>query len=126
MSSPEVALNFEDHFDRMNEAVTCVFREFEARGDLQKVFIQFQSDAENLPNSIRGMKIGRYSAKKRHVEGYIQIARKQFEATDETERQRFLVSSIVQVLEAIAATLEKKASNNISDAITRLREVQWS
>ncbi|MGA7615390.1 MAG: hypothetical protein WBX15_09430 [Thermoanaerobaculia bacterium] len=126
MTSAESASEFEDQFDQLNESIGAAHADFGVRGELQKVFVQFQYDCEKLPNSVRGTKVGRYSKKEKHIEGYIQVDRRQFDRADEIERQRILVVDLIRILEEIQSSLSGKVENDIAESISRVRRLQFS
>lgn len=126
MDSPASASEFEEHFDQLHDSVEAAHADFQTRSELQKVFVQFQYGCEKLPNSVRGTKVSRYSSKHRHVEGYVQVDRQQFERADEVGRQRILVTDLIHVLEEIQANLLGKVENDLEQSISRLRKIQFS
>jgi hypothetical protein len=126
MSSAESANEFEDQFDRMNERVIATHGDLEVHGELQNIFVQFQYDCETLPNSVRGIKVSPYSKKKKHIEGYVQVDRRQFEKADEPEQQRMLVAALIEVLEQMQKRLNGKVENDIGESISRVRKLQFS
>jgi hypothetical protein len=70
---------------------------------LHKIYLQFEFDCEDMPSSVRGIKVGRYTKKHRSIGIDAEIERKIFKPLSPEEQTALLVKTIVDVLNRVKA-----------------------
>jgi hypothetical protein len=70
---------------------------------LHKIYLQFEFDCEDMPSSVRGIKVGGYTKKDRSIGIDVEIQRKVFKPLSPEAQTALLVKTIVDVLNRVKA-----------------------
>jgi hypothetical protein len=120
-SDPDTA----DAFDLLVQSLAKNVRDmktFAPKGDLQHVYVQFQFDCKTVPNTVRGLRVARYSKKHAHIEAYVEVTLEEFRPLSMRNRCELLVKKLDVALEAVSRALDGKVQNNLDELLKAVRE----
>lgn len=118
--APDLGQAFEEHFRCVKTSVEAVTRSVPHSGDLLTLYIQLQFDCRGMPNAVKGIKIGRYSAKHRDIQCVAEVPRTDF--ATQREKRPYLLARVREVILRVEANLRGNVINNTAGILSRLTD----
>ena len=106
--APQLAEAFEFHLDAWKALFNHRASGVALGGDLDVIYLQLQYDVLRLPGAVKTLRVGRFSASKRHIQAYVAVSRAALESAPLAERATVIMQSLQSLAEAVAQRLEKR------------------
>lgn len=118
--APDLGHEFEEHFRYVKTSVEAVARAVPHSGDLLTLYIQLQFDCRGMPNAVKGLRIGRYSAKHRDIQCVAEVPRNDF--ATQREKGPYLLGRVKEVVLRVEGSLRGSVINNTAAILSRLTD----